>query len=780
MIEKKNFQVLTIDDEPAIRTSFRAYLNEFGYDVLEAENGKIGLDVFQKENPDLILVDLRMPEMDGLQVIAEVVKQSPETPIIIVSGTGHISDAIEALRLGAWDYLVKPIEDMNILHHAVKKGLERSRLLRENRDYQAHLEEEVEKRTADLAMAMDNLRLSEEKYRSIFENLQDVYFEVKRDGTVLEVSPSVAALSQYKPEEIIGKNIIDFYLNPDKRQGFLDALEEHRQVLDHELIYKDKDGTLLPCSINAKLRYDSRINEEKICGTLRDITERKQAEKELARLASAIENAAEEIIITNTEGVIEYVNPAFERITGYSRPEILGQHIQTTQNQASASDSFQKMWSTITSGEIWSGQIRSRKKDNTLLDEEATVSPIQDSDGQILGYVSIKRDVTEKRQLEAQLRQAQKLEAIGTLAGGIAHDFNNILSGIYGFTELALINVPVDAAQHSHLQQVLNGANRARELVKQILTFSRQREVKPQPVQLIHLLKEGLKLLSATLPATIQIIQKMKSARIVLADPTQVHQLLMNLCTNAAHAMQDNGGILTVELADIDLDEQFAAKHPDITSGQYVCLAISDTGHGMDNDTAEKIFDPFFTTKKEEEGTGLGLSVVHGIVKKYAGLITVDSQIGKGTSFQIFLPALEEQKDVSEKPQTSLPTGEEHILFVDDAKTVAELGKLLLESLGYKVTAETDPQKALEIFQKKPDLFDLVITDQIMPQISGDVLAQKFINIRPELPVILTSGHNEGLDKKGIKERGFLNFISKPFRREEIATIVRKVFDEKK
>lgn len=779
MLENKPFRILTIDDEAAIRTSFRAYLNEFGYEVLEAENGRHGIEIFQKENPDLILVDLRMPEIDGLQVIAEVVEKSPETPIIIVSGTGHISDAIEALRLGAWDYLMKPIEDMNMLRHAVEKGLERSRLLRENRNYQAHLEEEVEKRTADLALALDNLQASEEKYRSIFENLQDVYFEVKLDGTILEVSPSIATLSSYTPNEIIGTNITDLYAQPEKRQNLLEMLLAHHQVLDYEIDYINKDGTILPWSINAKLRYDSTLKEDKICGTLRDITERKQAEKELTRLASAIENAAEEIIITSTEGIIEYVNPAFERITGYDRPEILGTNFKTLHNHASELFSFQDMWDTITNGEIWSGPIQNRKKDGTLIEEEATISPIQDSKGHILGYVFIKRDVTEKHQLEAQLRQAQKLEAIGTLAGGIAHDFNNILSGIYGFTELALIDSSDDSPQKSHLKQVINGANRARELVKQILTFSRQREVKPQPVQLFHVIKEGLKLLSATLPATIQIKQNIRSTNIVLADPTQFHQILMNLCTNASHAMQDNGGVLSVELADTDLDEDFVAKHPDIAPGQYVCLTISDTGHGIDNKTIEKIFDPFFTTKKEGEGTGLGLSVVHGIVKKYGGLITVDSQMGKGTSFHIFIPSLTEEKNISEKPHIALPTGKEKILFVDDAQTVAELARLLLESLGYEVTSETEPHKALELFKNDPHNFDLVITDQIMPHISGDDLARKFLEIRPELPIILTSGNKDKYDDDEIRRIGFKNFISKPFRREEIAMIIRKTLDNK-
>jgi signal transduction histidine kinase len=383
----------------------------------------------------------------------------------------------------------------------------------------------------------------------------------------------------------------------------------------------------------------------------------------------------------------------------------------------------------------------------------------------------------ESLRIQAQLQQAQKMEAIGTLAGGIAHDFNNILSAVIGYTEIVLGDIPEGSHLHKNLQEVLKAGNRAKDLVKQILTFSRQSEQELKPVQIKHVAREALRLLRASLPTTIQIEQDLRSKSAVLADPTQIHQVIMNLCTNAAHAMRNKGGRLKIALLDVNLEGSFAQQHPLLSSGPYIKLTVSDTGHGMEASIISRIFDPFFTTKDRGEGTGMGLAVVLGIVKSHGGAITVDSDVGKGSTFHVFLPVIQEELNRKTVPTLSIPTGNERILFVDDEKALVDLGKQILERLGYKVTLRTSSVEALELFMEQPDRFDLVITDMTMPNLTGDELAAKLMNIRAEVPVILCTGYSERMSKEKAHEIGIKEFILKPIVMSQLAKTVRKVLD---
>jgi len=402
-----------------------------------------------------------------------------------------------------------------------------------------------------------------------------------------------------------------------------------------------------------------------------------------------------------------------------------------------------------------------------------------DSIAERIGQIIERAELGEKRRkLETQLQQAQKMEAIGTLAGGIAHDFNNILGGIIGYAELAKMKASEGSNVIAYLDKMIKSSGRAVDLIKQILTLSRQHKQEQRPVQMRHIVKEALDLLRATLPTTIEIRKDLtKDSGIANADSTQVHQVIMNLATNAGHAMRKNGGVLEVTLANVELDDLSAEKHLDLAAGSYLRLTVSDTGHGMTSETVKRIFDPYFTTKDTGEGTGLGLSVAHGIVKTHGGTITVYSEPGNGATFHVYLPLiLEEEREVkaSEDP---LPTGTERILFIDDEEALVEIGSRILEQLGYEVVAKKSSVQALELFRAEPDRFDLVITDMTMPRMTGDKLAREFMKLRPQIPIMLCTGHSRLISEKKAKEIGIKAFVMKPLVMRNLAETVRKVLD---
>jgi PAS domain S-box-containing protein len=401
-----------------------------------------------------------------------------------------------------------------------------------------------------------------------------------------------------------------------------------------------------------------------------------------------------------------------------------------------------------------------------------------DEAGNVSEILCVGIDVSDRWLLEKRLAQAQKMEAIGTLAGGIAHDFNNILSAIIGYTELSLIDIPKDSALQDNLQQVLKAGGRAKELVRQILAFSRQRESELTPVKVSLIVNEALKLLRASLPATIKMRHFIKSNLSVLTDPTNIHQVLINLCTNASFAMQEKGGALEVSLNDVDLDADFTRQHPEVKPGKFTNLTVRDTGCGMTPEVTERIFDPFYTTKKTGEGTGMGLSVVHGIVKSHRGTIIVESTPGKGSVFSVFLPAVEIEETNQADQAPLIIAGSERILFVDDEDFLVDIGKRMLERLGYRVTAITSSVGAFELFRQSPDEFDLVITDMTMPDMTGDVLARKLIAIRPDIPIIVCTGYSERINPDIVKEIGIKQLAMKPVVMKDIAQMIERILSK--
>lgn len=388
--------------------------------------------------------------------------------------------------------------------------------------------------------------------------------------------------------------------------------------------------------------------------------------------------------------------------------------------------------------------------------------------------------IMERRRLEVQLQHAQRMEAIGTLAGGIAHDFNNILAAIIGYAELAQFGVAEGSQASLSLNQVLKAANRAKDLIRQILAFSRHDEQERISVAIQLIIAEALTLLRASIPATIEIRTNIdKQTGSVLADPTQIHQLIINLCTNASYAMKDTGGILEVTLNNVTVDEAAAEKIPDLIPGQYVRLSVRDTGHGVPEEFIDKIFDPYFTTKEKGVGTGLGLAVVHGIAKSHKGGISVLSAVGQGTTFEIYLPRIVHTETVEECLQSCgpIPGGNERILFVDDEPDLAAIGKERLEILGYDVVSKTNPADAFKAFKAAPDDFVLVITDQTMPQMTGDVLATELLRIKPGVPIILCTGYSDLISEQKAKAKGIKEFAMKPLAIRDLARTIRRLLD---
>ncbi len=396
-----------------------------------------------------------------------------------------------------------------------------------------------------------------------------------------------------------------------------------------------------------------------------------------------------------------------------------------------------------------------------------------------LNITDSKQAELDKKKLESQLRQAAKIEAVGTLAGGIAHDFNNILGIIIGSTEQAIYEIPEWNQASQNLDEIMTASLRARDLVRQLLSFSRKTEQEKRPTKIQTIIKESVGLLRASLPSSIELRSNIPAdLRTIMADSTQIHQVVINLCTNAAHAMEENGGVLEVSLTEIELDDEFSSKFFHAGSGIYVQLSVSDTGSGIDPLVEDRIFDPYFTTKETDKWTGIGLSVVDGIVKNHNGAITVNSELNKGTTIKILFPVSEEVSVQEEAISEELLKGNENILFVDDEKALIKIGKQILERLGYKVQTSTNPVEALKRFRFNPNIVDLVITDMTMPQMTGDKFAIEILKIQPDMPIILCTGYSDKISRESADKIGIKKYIEKPVDISELSTVIREILDK--
>ncbi len=629
------------------------------------------------------------------------------------------------------------------------------------------------------------LREGEEKYRRLVENLGKEYFLYSQDtsGVFTYVSPSVTKMLGYGQEEFqkhFSEYLTDNPINEEvgiKSGQSIKGIRQPPYLL--ETYHKDGGSRLLEVNEVPILGVDGKVVS--VEGIAHDLSERKMAEQERLRLSTAIEQAGEAIVITDIDGNIQYVNPAFRFITGYSDKEAIGQNPKILQSGKHSDSFYEQMWDTLMREQVWKGHFVNKKKDGSLYDEEATISPVKNTAGNICNFVAVKRDVTQEIQKEDQLRQAQKMESIGILAGGIAHDFNNILGAIVGYTELLIDDTPKSSPAQGYLNEILKSTGRANDLVKQILTFSRKTDQQNKPIKIIPIIKESLKLLRSTLPTTIEIRQRIDDfADVVIADPTQIHQIMMNLCTNASHAIQEENGLIDVQLTSATLTKNDLIGQKELKPGPYVKITVQDNGCGIDAANIDNIFDPFFTTKEVGRGTGMGLAVTHGIISNHDGFITVESSKAKGTTFDVFLPQAEIEAKQSEEYLEQIIKGTGNILFVDDEIALANIAKRMLSSLGYTVEVANDAFEALDIFNKDPARFDLVITDLTMPKMTGFNLAKRLFAIRANIPIILCSGFSESISEEDTKKIGIKAFVTKPLVTTKISKTIHAILSTQK
>jgi PAS domain S-box-containing protein len=629
------------------------------------------------------------------------------------------------------------------------------------------------------AQALDE---SEQKFRLLFEKSPDPCLLLE-DLRVVDCNEEALRILGYsRKEELLGLLPSDFSperqpdgrLSTEKADAIWAATLHASQLF--EWVHRKSDGRefWVEVSLTALPFGDRQV----VYTIWRDITERKKAEEERGRLATAVEQVAEAIAVTDARGAVCYANPAFEAITGHPRSEALGQELRALKGQDRGESHLEGPWEAVARGEMWRGRLVGQRTDGRVYEEETTVSPVRDEAGRVVYFVWVSRDVTEQVRLERQVRQTQKLEALGTLAGGIAHDFNNTLMPIIGYAQLTFDDLPEGSEGRENLSRVLSAAQRARDLVGQILAFSRRSDQKLLPIHVTPLVKETLKLLRASLPTTVEIRQVLaSSADTVLADPTQIHQVVLNLCTNAGQAMRERGGALTVSLDDVVIDSDFAARHPSLREGPCLRLTVSDTGPGMTREVMERIFEPFFTTKGPGEGTGLGLSVVDGIVKSHGGAISVYSESGQGTTFQVFLPLTKAAAEAEAAPEGEVPGGTERLLVVDDEPAIVDLECKVLERLGYRVTGTTSPAEALASFRASPDGFDLLVSDLTMPGLTGVALTEEIRRLRPRLPVVLCTGFSHALPQGTFDALGIRGIVLKPVTARALGLAVRRELD---
>jgi len=627
--------------------------------------------------------------------------------------------------------------------------------------------------------AEDALRESEEKYRTIFDNSGTVLAFIEDDMTIAMANKEFEILTGYRKDDVEGRlKWTALVADPDDlermtRYHMLRRINPGAAPQTYECRLHGPGGTTFDAMATVTMLPGTRQS----LAAILDISERKQAEEKHLRLATAIEQTTEAVFITDPNFTICYANPAFERMCGYDRREIVGLHARILENRKHDRQFYRALRTTLEQGKGWSGRMTCTRKDGSTYEAEVVSSPVRDKHGKVINYVSTHKDVTHELRLEEELRQAQKMEAIGTLAGGIAHDFNNILAAIMGNAELLQCRLPPESGEQRRLHQLLASCNRAADLVQQILTFSRKSKQERKPLRLTPIVKETLKLLRSTIPSHIAIRTSFScqpDADLTLADPTQMHQILMNLCTNAAHAIGAANGVMEIVLSSLVVDEPLiASRFAGLVPGRYVCLAVSDTGPGIEPEVLQRIFDPYFTTKGVGKGTGLGLAVVKGIVTSYSGSITVTCEPGLGTTFTLLFPqeeAIAEAPAPAPKPWSS---GRGRILLVDDEEMLVQVGSEMLASLGYEVVGKTSSPEALELFLRHPDTFDLVLTDMTMPGMTGKELAGKILATRPRMPVVLCTGFSDFISEQQIESLGIRAFVPKPYTLETLGQAVR-------
>jgi len=654
-------------------------------------------------------------------------------------------------------------------------------LIHELRIHQA----ELEIQNVELQRSQQELSELQQEYQNLYEFAPCGYLTLNNKGIITHLNLTGSELLDTERNHVSRAGFSQF-IDLGWEDAYLSARAESAktgQKQSIELPIKRKKGP--PLWVQAEIQADRNEADEVIQWriVLLDISEKKKAtaalEKSEARYRKMMESISDPLYVCSPDLTIEFMNPAMIERLGR---DAIGETCYKAMHGLPKTCEWCP-FDRVGSGETIEENIISPLDDRNY---RVTHMPVLNND-RTVSKLTIYRDVhdyltvlADKEKAQAQLQQAQKMESIGNLAGGIAHDFNNILASVIGFTELALDDAKQGTPLEDNLQEVYMAGKRAKDLVTQILTFARQTNEEIRPVQISKIVRESLKFLRASIPTTIDIKQELNSESLTLGNSTLLEQAILNLATNAMHAMEENGGILTVRLSDVYIDEPIAKKLHLIKTGDYIKITISDTGVGIPPEVIESMFEPYFTTKETGKGTGMGLALVHGTVKKYGGTIMVDSRLGHGATFSILLPTTKKRETTIPYQPTELPQGTERILFVDDELPITKMAKQLLERVGYEVTTRTSSIEALELFKAKPNEFDLVVTDMTMPNLTGDKLAVELIKTRRDISVILCTGYSKKISNDTASEIGIKAFAYKPIVKADLARTVRNVLDEAK
>jgi PAS domain S-box-containing protein len=613
----------------------------------------------------------------------------------------------------------------------------------------------------------------------LFDNCGTAAILVEPDMTISMANTRVVEMLGYCREELLSRALFIDYLTPEYRE---------LAKLYHELVLSGQ--TAPPKSMECKVYHkDGSVKEvlaeigwiapsRQTIVTLVDWTHRKTTERERYSLHEIVEQSSESILLTDVRGQIFYVNAAFEELSGYTREEMAG----ATVDHPFFSDQdrlvFKQMSFSVACKDASEHRAENHRKDGGDLATATRIAPVCDPKGRVTHLVCNKKDITREIELEHQLHESQKMEAIGTLANGIAHDFNNILAGILGYSEMAYQTAGDPQRVRRYMTGVLQACERARDLSGQILSFSRHKNHEAQPVEVQSLVKEALKLLRASIPSTIEFRKALTAEHsVVQADPTRIHQIILNLCANAAQAMEANGGLLEVTLNNLTLPQEGQETAIAAPPGAYIRLSVRDTGIGIDPQSLAHIFEPYYTTKASKGGTGLGLSVVQNIVRSLNGFIQVQSQVGQGTTIDVYLPRVDEQTPVEKSADEVLPRGQERLLVVDDETFILEVVHDMLAALGYRVETAQGSLFALDRLNNNPQRYDLVIADLTMPHMDGKKLATEIMKLSDRLPIILCTGMAYTLDRFKSEHPNIKALLAKPLQYEQLAVTVRKVLD---
>ncbi|MBC2715042.1 MAG: PAS domain S-box protein [Desulfobacteraceae bacterium] len=639
--------------------------------------------------------------------------------------------------------------------------------------------------------AMDAVQQSEDILQTIIAHSNEMFYLHNTDHKLRYVSSNSKDILGYFPEEMMIKRTELTTDNPVNSKGF-EITEKAIKTGEKQPLYllelKKKDGGVIWVEVDESPVKDKTGKVVAITGALRDVTQQKQMEGKVLKsekgFRDLFNSITDLVYIQDIDGRFISVNPALCMALGYERDEIIGKppsDFMKPELRHLFGDEYLK---TIKIQGHHEGIAIYFTKDGSKIYVEYRSVLIRPEHGE--AFISgTGRDVTQRvladRQIKAlqeEVVQSRKMEAIGTLTGGIAHDFNNIMGIIIGNTELALKDIPKWNPAYFNIEEIRSAGIRAAGIVNQLLSFSRKTDQDLKPMKIVPVIKDALKFLRSTIPTTIDIHEHINAIdETVLADPIQINQIMMNLCINASQAMEQTGGRLMITVEKVVLDEDSADSWPDLSKGNYVKVSVSDTGPGIDCKIIDRIFDPYFTTREVGKGSGMGLAVVHGIVKNSGGDITVDSEPGKGVTFSILFPLTTEKPEAETETIEDLPMGNETVLFVDDEKSLVYMAQEMLVHLGYRVKAEMNPIDALALFQSKPDQFDLVITDMTMPQMTGVAFSEKLLEIRKDIPIIICTGHSALVDEEKAKSLGLAAYVMKPVNMMELAQTIRKVLD---